>query len=151
MCCCHCVGRVLAVTSSVTSSNNGSGPLRVFRVETHRDTFIRVLAGTFSGERPRVKRGCRGVPFRISLRIIKGDRASSSGCSTKPFGLAPSLRSAPHRTAPPRADKKREHYDSSRCAVARGGAVRCGASRNVDPLVDGCGCRWALAQVVGHS
>jgi hypothetical protein len=35
MCCCHCVGQVLAVTSS----NKGSGPLRVFRVETHRDTF----------------------------------------------------------------------------------------------------------------
>jgi hypothetical protein len=34
--CCHCVGQVLAVTSS----NKGSGPLRVFRVETHRDTFI---------------------------------------------------------------------------------------------------------------
>jgi len=36
LCCCHCVGQVLAVTSS----NKGSGPLRVFRVETHRDTFI---------------------------------------------------------------------------------------------------------------
>jgi hypothetical protein len=36
VCCCHCVGQVLAATSS----NKGSGPLRVFRVETHRDTFI---------------------------------------------------------------------------------------------------------------
>jgi hypothetical protein len=36
VCCCHCVGQV----SAVTSSNKGSGPLRVFRVKTHRDTFI---------------------------------------------------------------------------------------------------------------
>jgi hypothetical protein len=36
VCCCHCVCRGL----TVTSSNKGSGPLRVFRVETHRDTFI---------------------------------------------------------------------------------------------------------------
>jgi hypothetical protein len=36
VCCCHCVGRVLAVTSS----NKGSGLLRVFRVETHRDAFM---------------------------------------------------------------------------------------------------------------
>jgi len=34
--CLSVVGRDLAVTSS----NKGSVPLRVFRVETHRDTFI---------------------------------------------------------------------------------------------------------------
>jgi hypothetical protein len=36
MCCCHCVGRVLAVTSS----NKGSGPLRVFRVEKHLSLIV---------------------------------------------------------------------------------------------------------------
>jgi hypothetical protein len=35
VCCCHFVGRVLAVTSS----NKGSGPLRVFRVETQRHIY----------------------------------------------------------------------------------------------------------------
>jgi len=55
---------------------------------------------------------------------IKSDRASSSGCSTKPFGhaVAPirsaSPRTTPHRTAPTRADK-REHYDSTFCADSR--------------------------------
>jgi len=36
VCCCHCVGQVLAVTSS----NKGSGSLRVFRVETHLSLMV---------------------------------------------------------------------------------------------------------------
>ena len=36
VCCCHCVGQVLAVTSS----DQGSDPLRVFRVETHLSWMV---------------------------------------------------------------------------------------------------------------
>ena len=52
--------------------------------------------------------------------FIKSGRAPSSGCSSKSLGLAVAPpRTAPHRTAPPRADKKREHYDSTRCSRMR--------------------------------
>ena len=54
-----------------------------------------------------------GAPLRSFSHFIKSGRAFSSGGSSKTLGLV----LAPHRTAPSRADKKREHYDSTQGAA----------------------------------
>jgi hypothetical protein len=53
------------------------------------------------------------MPFRISLKAaeLSAERLFLENLRSR--RRSASLRSAPHRTAPSRADKKREHYDST--------------------------------------